>query len=150
VYRGPLPETIDVVAGIGLGGGSDCGLLYPVGVESAVVADLVDGTYRSDACRFMTVAQLSGAGGTPSPPIPAASSTPSRTADVVAPASPAPPASGLRWPAVLAGAFAGVVAIGVTSVLVGRRDRRANAALATRSSGEEPEVEPSTPPDGSR
>jgi hypothetical protein len=138
-----VPSRVDVVAAIGPGGGSSCGLLYPSGTPVAVVASAAaDGTLTSSACSYLSVAELQRVGGAPASPAPF---TPSASrSGVPSPAAPAPAGMPL-WQVALLGLLAGLGLIGL-SFLVGRR--RGEHGEEEPGGPPEEEAEPTQAPEG--
>ncbi|MGE5227905.1 MAG: hypothetical protein ACM3OO_13610 [Planctomycetaceae bacterium] len=147
VYRGRVPARVDVVAAIGPGGGSSCGLLYPSGTPVAVVASAAaDGTLTSSACSYLSVAELERVGGAPASPAPF-TPTPAASPSALPSASPS---SGMPlWQVALLGLLGGVALIGV-SFVVGRRRAEQAAVPGPGEDGEpaEPHAEPAKAAEG--
>jgi hypothetical protein len=119
VFKGTLGPTVQMIAPLGSGGGSSCGILYGAGEVAVILHRLGDG-WTTDACSRITIAQLAKVAPSPVPPVPgpSGSSTPIVT---VAPAGDAN--GGLGWQAVVLGLLVGVAAIALALSLGGRRDR---------------------------
>jgi len=119
VFKGTLGPTVQVIAPLGSGGGSSCGILYGAGEVAVILHRLGDG-WTTDLCSRITTAQLAGVAPSPVPPVPepSGSSTPVVT---VAPAGDA--SGGLGWQAVVLGLLVGIAAIALALSLGGRRDR---------------------------
>jgi hypothetical protein len=138
VFKGTLGPTVQMIAPLGSGGGSSCGILYGAGEVAVILHRLGDG-WTTDACSRITTAQLARVAPSPEPPEPSGSSTPIVT---VAPARDAP--GGLGWQAVVLGLLVGVAAIALALSLGGRRDR---ASVSSPGDPVEPPGEgPADPP----
>ena len=149
VYKGLLGPSVDVVAHIGAGGGSDCGILFPEGTSVAVMLQQEGDAWTTDGCSLVTLAQLRQVAPSPSPPLPAPSGSATPTTVVAAPASP-PSAgrSGVSWQAVVAGALHAIAAI---AFVLSRESRRAARTRPYRSDDPGAQEEPggggTDPPD---
>jgi hypothetical protein len=119
VFKGTLGPTVQVIAPLGSGGGSSCGILYGAGEVAVILHRLGDG-WTTDVCSRITTAQLARVAPSPVPPVPepSGSSTPVVT---VAPAGDT--SGGLGWQAVVLGLLVGIAAIALALSLGGRRDR---------------------------
>jgi hypothetical protein len=125
VYKGLLGPSVDVVAHLGAGGGSDCAVLFPEGTNVAVMLRHEGDAWTTDGCSLLTWAQLRRAGPPPSPPLPQVSGSATPTAIEAAPSAPAAGSSGLRWQAAVAGALLGIAAIALVLSHESRRAARA-------------------------
>lgn len=142
VFRGSVPSRLDLVADLGPGGGSTCAVLFPIDAEVAVVAhERDDGTYATDSCSLISVAELRSVGGTPIEPLPSPASPTPGTVPDTGPVAPAA-TSGVPWQVVVLGALAGVAAIAVAIVLAGRRDDATPLGAAADPSGEDAPADP--------
>ena len=122
VYKGLLGPTVDVVAHLGAGGGSDCAVLFPEGSSVAVMLRQEGDAWTTDGCSLLTLAQLRQVAPSPSPPLPplSGSATPSASVAAVSPPPAAGSSSSLSWQAAVVGALLGIAAI----ALVLSRERR--------------------------
>lgn len=123
VFKGAVLSRIDVVAQIGPGGGSSCAVLFPPGAPVAVAVHRNDdGTWSSDACSVLTVAELEKVAGPGRAPAPAPP-TPSATRTSPPPRDPSGAVSFPGWLVPLLGGAGGALLIAL-SLLVGRRRAR--------------------------
>jgi hypothetical protein len=145
VYKGELGSTVQVIAPLGSGGGSSCGILFGPGEVAVILHRIRDGQgseWTTDVCSRITIVQLTRVAPRPTSPPPTPSPTPT-----LAPAPASGSDAGLGWSAVLIGLLAGVAAIALVLSFQGRRDRSGATALADPH---EPVVEdPGDPPDPS-
>jgi hypothetical protein len=139
VFKGTLGPTVQMIAPLGSGGGSSCGILYGAGEVAVILHRLGDG-WTTDVCSRITTAQLAGVAPSPVPPVPepSGSSTP-----VVSVAPSGDASAGLGWQAVVLGLFVGVAAIALALSLGGRRDRASVPPLGDPA--EPPEERPADP-----
>jgi hypothetical protein len=140
VFKGTLGPTVRMIAPLGSGGGSSCGILYGAGEVAVILHRLGDG-WTTDACSRITTAQLAKVAPSPVPPVP----EPSGSSTPVATVAPAEEASGgLGWQAAVLGLLVGVAAIALALSLGGRRDRAGEPSLGDPA--EPPEEGPADPP----
>jgi hypothetical protein len=139
VFKGTLGPTVQMIAPLGSGGGSSCGILYGAGEVAVILHRLGDG-WTTDVCSRITTAQLVAVAPSPVPPVPepSGSSTP-----VISVAPSGDASAGLGWQAVVLGLFVGVAAIALALSLGGRRDRASVPPLGDPA--EPPEERPADP-----
>jgi hypothetical protein len=119
VFKGTLGPTVQMIAPLGSGGGSSCGILYGAGEVAVILHRLGDG-WTTDACSRITTVQLAKVAPSPVPPVP----EPSGSATPVVTVAPTEDASGgLGWQAAVLGLLVGVAAIALALSLGARRDR---------------------------
>jgi hypothetical protein len=140
VFKGTLGPTVQMIAPLGSGGGSSCGILYGAGEMAVILHRLGDG-WTTDACSRITTAQLASVAPSPAPPVP----EPSGSSTPIVTGVPSDDASGgLGWQAVVLGLLVGVAAIALALSLGGRRDRAGEPPLGDPA--EPPEEGPADPP----
>jgi hypothetical protein len=128
VFKGELSSTVDVWAEVGTRVVNTCSVLYPAGDPVAVLLFEVDGRWTSQACSYVTPAELRDAGGPPREPIEAAPPSEEGGGAPGDIGSPPPGSAGPSPGVVIAlGALLAVAVIGAQVVWTARRDRRETA-----------------------
>jgi hypothetical protein len=141
VFKGALGPSVNVIEPIGSGGGSTCGIAYPLGSRVAVVLSHQGDGWTTDSCSFISLADLEAVAPSPLPPHPG----PSPSAFPTVPPIPPEASHGLGWQAVVIGLLVGVAGIALALSLGGRNGRgREGAALGSveAEGPDEPSPEP--------
>ena len=142
VFKGALAATVNVIEPIGPGGGSTCGIAYPLGARVAVVLSRQGDGWTTDSCSLISVADLEAVAPSPVPPRP----EPSPSASPTVPPFPPEPSHGLGWPAVVLGLLVGVAAIALALSLGGRSGRTHGRPALGSVETEGPAEPPAEPP----
>jgi hypothetical protein len=140
LFKGPLGPTVNVIAPIGSGGGSTCGVLYGPGEVAVILYRDGDG-WTTDACSRITVEQLRRLAAPPTHPSPSPVATPSA---IVAPVTGR---GRVGWPTAILGLLAGIAAIAATLALATRRHRHPTAAGPARDGASTDDASASGPSD---
>lgn len=139
VFKGDVTSRVDVVAQIGLGGGSSCAVLFPAGSPVAVAVYRNDnGSWSSDACSVLTLAEMkkvAGPGRAPKPASPTLSATSTSAWFPETGGGAGFPG----WLVPLLGAAGGAALIAL-SFVAGRRRARDDAAAADEQPAEAGDV----------